>query len=146
MRQPTSDLRIRTARPLMSPAILEEDLPLSEAGATLVRRGRRDVGEILAGRDDRLVALVGPCSIHDPQAALDYAKRLKPIADRLAGDNSGRAVRMRRSEVGGRMERPSECVAPAKARFSSPRPRYDGHFGRCCSSANTDSSRCSRAS
>jgi 3-deoxy-7-phosphoheptulonate synthase len=86
MRQPTSDLRIRTARPLMSPAILEEDLPLGEAGAALVRRARREIGEVLAGRDDRLVALVGPCSIHDPQAALDYAKRLKPIADRVAAD------------------------------------------------------------
>ena len=86
MRQPTSDLRIRTARPLLSPAILEEDLPLPEAGAALVQAGRRAVGDILAGRDDRLVALVGPCSIHDPAAALDYARRLKPVADRLARD------------------------------------------------------------
>jgi 3-deoxy-7-phosphoheptulonate synthase len=86
MRQPTSDLRIRTARPLLSPAILEEDLPLPEAGAALVQRVRREIGEILAGRDPRLLAVVGPCSIHDPKAALDYARRLKPVADRLAGD------------------------------------------------------------
>ncbi|MBI2514231.1 MAG: 3-deoxy-7-phosphoheptulonate synthase [Opitutae bacterium] len=86
MRQQTSDLRIRTARPLLSPAILEEDLPLSEAGAALVHRARREIGDILAGRDDRLVVVVGPCSIHDPAAALDYAKRLKPLADRYAGD------------------------------------------------------------
>ncbi len=86
MRQPTSDLRIRTARPLLSPAILEEDLPLSETGSELVARYRREVGEILAGRDDRLIALVGPCSIHDPKAALEYAQRLKPVADRLARD------------------------------------------------------------
>ncbi|HVU16748.1 MAG TPA: 3-deoxy-7-phosphoheptulonate synthase [Candidatus Didemnitutus sp.] len=79
MRQPTSDLRIRTARPLLSPAILEEDMPLREAGAALVREGRRAVGEILAGRDDRLVAIVGPCSIHDPTAALDYARRLQGV-------------------------------------------------------------------
>ena len=86
MRLPTSDLRISTARPLLSPAILEEDLPLLEAGATLVQAGRRAVGDILFGRDDRLLAIVGPCSIHDPAAALDYAKKLKPVADRLARD------------------------------------------------------------
>lgn len=86
MRPPTSDLRIRTARPLLSPAILEEDLPLSEAGAALVHRARREIGDILAGRDDRLVVVVGPCSIHDPAAALDYARKLKPLADRFARD------------------------------------------------------------
>jgi 3-deoxy-7-phosphoheptulonate synthase len=86
MRQPTSDLRIRTARPLLSPAILEEDLPLGEASAALVDSTRHAIGEIIAGRDDRLLALVGPCSIHDPAAALDYARRLKPVADRLARD------------------------------------------------------------
>jgi len=86
MRPQTSDLRIRTARPLLSPAILEEDLPLSEAGAALVHRARREIGDILAGRDDRLVVVVGPCSIHDPAAALDYAKQLKPLADRFARD------------------------------------------------------------
>jgi 3-deoxy-7-phosphoheptulonate synthase len=86
MRPQTSDLRIRTARPLLSPAILEEDLPLSEAGAALVHRARREIGDILAGRDDRLVVIVGPCSIHDPAAALDYARKLKPLADRFARD------------------------------------------------------------
>jgi len=86
MRQPTSDIRIRTARPLVSPAILEEDLPLSESGAALVHGARRAVGDVLAGRDDRLIAIVGPCSIHDPVAALDYARQLKPVADRLARD------------------------------------------------------------
>ena len=86
MRQPTSDLRIRTARPLLSPAILEEDLPLDEAGAALVQQGRRAVSEILHGRDDRLVVVVGPCSVHDPRAALEYAQKLRPVADRLAAD------------------------------------------------------------
>jgi len=86
MRQPTSDLRIRTARPLLSPAILEEDLPLAESGAALVHRARNAVSDVLQGRDDRLVAIVGPCSIHDPAAALEYAQKLKPIADRLAKD------------------------------------------------------------
>jgi len=86
MRQPTSDIRIRTARPLVSPAILEEDLPLAESGAALVHGARRAISDILQGRDDRLVAIVGPCSVHDPVAALEYAQQLKPVADRLAGD------------------------------------------------------------
>jgi 3-deoxy-7-phosphoheptulonate synthase len=86
MRQPTADLRIRTARPLLSPAILEEDLPLAESGAALVDAARRAIGDILHGRDPRLLAIVGPCSIHDPAAALEYARKLRPVSDRLAGD------------------------------------------------------------
>ncbi len=86
MRPPTSDLRIRTARPLLSPAILEEDLPLPEAGAALVDQARHAIGDILYGRDDRLLAVVGPCSIHDPAAALEYARQLKSVADRLSRD------------------------------------------------------------
>ncbi|HVT72666.1 MAG TPA: 3-deoxy-7-phosphoheptulonate synthase [Lacunisphaera sp.] len=86
MRQPTADLRIRTARPLLSPAILEEDLPLPESGAALVDASRRAISEIIHGRDSRLLAIVGPCSIHDPAAALEYARRLQPAADRLARD------------------------------------------------------------
>ena len=86
MRPPTADLRIRTARPLLSPAILEEDLPLGAPEAALVLDARRAIGEILAGRDDRLLAVVGPCSVHDPAAALDYARRLQPVATRLARD------------------------------------------------------------
>lgn len=86
MRQPTSDLRIRTARPLLSPAILEEDLPLDESGAAGIDAARHAIGDILNGRDHRLLAIVGPCSIHDPVAALEYAHRLKPAADRFASD------------------------------------------------------------
>lgn len=86
MRQPTSDLRIRTARPLLSPAILEEDLPLSAAGASLVGRARRELAAALTGSERRLVVVVGPCSIHDPAAAREYAQRLRPVADRLADD------------------------------------------------------------
>ncbi|MDB6113814.1 MAG: aroG, partial [Lacunisphaera sp.] len=64
----------------------EEDLPLPESGAALVDTARHAIGEILHGRDGRLLAVVGPCSIHDPAAALVYARRLKPVADRLARD------------------------------------------------------------
>ena len=86
MRQPTSDLRIRTARPLLSPAILEEDLPLSEAGSAAVKSARHTISDILTRRDDRLMVIVGPCSIHDPAAALTYAQQLKPLADQYARD------------------------------------------------------------
>src|ERR1700674_3396526 len=80
----TRDLRIDSFRPLISPAILLEELPLSEAGSLTVARGRDEIGRILEGQDDRLVVIVGPCSIHDPDAARDYARRLKAVADRLA--------------------------------------------------------------
>ncbi|HIL02025.1 MAG TPA: 3-deoxy-7-phosphoheptulonate synthase, partial [Myxococcales bacterium] len=62
----TDDLRIENLRPLISPAILMEDFPLSEAGSATVAEGRKAVAEILSGRDDRLLVVMGPCSIHDP--------------------------------------------------------------------------------
>src|ERR1700675_5011195 len=86
MFQRTRDLRIESFRPLLPPAILLEELPLSEQGSLNVARGRDEVGRILGGSDDRLVVIVGPCSIHDPDAARDYARRLKTVADRLAGE------------------------------------------------------------
>lgn len=80
----TADLRIRATRPLLSPAIVAEEFPLPETGTETVQAARRAIGDILAGRDRRLVAVIGPCSVHDPKAALEYATRLKPVADRLA--------------------------------------------------------------
>src|SRR5688572_857779 len=80
MRLTTSDLRIRSQKPLIAPAVLEDELPLSDAGAELVARTRREVAEIITGRDDRLLVVVGPCSIHDPTAALEYAGRLREVA------------------------------------------------------------------
>lgn len=82
----TSDLRIRATRPLLSPAILEEELPVAAEHAEFVRQARQQVAAVLEGRDERLLVVVGPCSVHDPAAALDYAGRLKPVADRLARD------------------------------------------------------------
>jgi len=49
-------------------------------------KGREEVAHILRGLDDRLVVVVGPCSIHDPRAAMDYARRLHPLATELASD------------------------------------------------------------
>ena len=69
----TDDLRIENLRPLIAPAILMEDLPLSEAASATVAQGREEIAAQLWGRDDRLLVVVGPCSIHDPNAALEYA-------------------------------------------------------------------------
>ncbi|QYM79126.1 3-deoxy-7-phosphoheptulonate synthase [Horticoccus luteus] len=80
MNQPTADLRIRATKPLIAPAVLEDDLPLTAASAALIARSRRDIAAILTGQDDRLLVIVGPCSIHDPAAALDYAQRLRDLA------------------------------------------------------------------
>jgi len=82
----TRDLRVRRFRPLLPPTILIEEIPLSESGSATVARGRDDVGKILRAEDDRLVVIVGPCSIHDPAAGLDYAQRLRKLADEVAGE------------------------------------------------------------
>jgi 3-deoxy-7-phosphoheptulonate synthase len=82
----TRDLRVESIRPLLPPAILLEELPLSEAAAIIVSRGREEVARILRGEDDRLIVIVGPCSIHDPVAALDYARRLHGLAGDLAAE------------------------------------------------------------
>lgn len=82
----THDLRVEVIRPLVPPAILLEELPLSEAGSRAVTGWRSELVRILRQEDDRLVAIVGPCSIHDADAARDYAHRLRALADELAED------------------------------------------------------------
>jgi 3-deoxy-7-phosphoheptulonate synthase len=72
----TDDLRIERIRPLIPPAILMEDLPLSEGASTTVADARAAITKVLRGQDDRLVVIVGPCSIHDVKAAREYAQRL----------------------------------------------------------------------
>src|SRR3984893_9078174 len=80
----TDDLRIRDVRPLIPPAILAEEIPVSERASNVVSDARAAITAVIEGRDPRLVVVVRPCSIHDTTAALEYASRLKPIADRLA--------------------------------------------------------------
>src|SRR5260370_5323141 len=82
----TRDLHVESIRPLLPPALLLEERPLSDRGSQIVSRARREVARILAGEDDRLLVVVGPCSIHDPVAALEYARRLEALADELAED------------------------------------------------------------
>ncbi len=80
------DQRIASAVPLVPPADIFEELPLSQAQAEVILRGRSDIAEILNRLDDRLLVVVGPCSVHDPQAALDYARRLSATAADLDDD------------------------------------------------------------
>ncbi len=76
----TDDLRITQIRPLIPPAILLEEIPLSERASVVVSDTRAAIARALGGHDPRLVIIVGPCSIHDPGAALEYAGRLVPLA------------------------------------------------------------------
>ena len=75
MLQRTDDLRIQNVRPLIPPAILLEEIPLSEQAACVVVDARETIGRILDGEDRRLLVVAGPCSIHDPKAALEYARK-----------------------------------------------------------------------
>ena len=86
MSTPHNDARIKGQRPLLPPAILIEELPISETATKVVAEGRRETSEILSGKDDRLAVIVGPCSIHDPCAALEYAERLKPLREKFQDD------------------------------------------------------------
>jgi 3-deoxy-7-phosphoheptulonate synthase len=86
MNQSTDDTRIKRLRPLIPPAILLEELPLAAAEADFVSAHRRSVGDVITGRDRRLLVVVGPCSIHDPAAGLEYAERLKGAIERYADD------------------------------------------------------------
>ena len=82
----TDDLRIAGIRPLIAPAVLMADLPADGGPDELVTRTREDAESILRGEDDRLLVVVGPCSIHNPEAALEYGEKLKTLADKHAGE------------------------------------------------------------
>src|SRR6195256_104231 len=80
------DQRIDQVVPLVAPAQILDELPLSDEQAAVILRGRSDVHAILDGADDRLLVVVGPCSVHDVDAARDYASRLSVQAEELRGD------------------------------------------------------------
>ena len=81
--QTTDDLRIAATRELVAPQHIIEQFELSASSVKTTSSARREIEAVLDGQDDRLVAIVGPCSIHDTDAALDYARRLKKLADTL---------------------------------------------------------------
>ncbi|WP_313065424.1 3-deoxy-7-phosphoheptulonate synthase [Paraburkholderia sp. LEh10] len=80
------DTRIGAVRPLISPALLLDELPCPPGVQTVVEQSRVAIADILHGRDDRLVVVVGPCSIHDHGQAMEYAHKLKATADALRDD------------------------------------------------------------
>ncbi|WP_287803832.1 3-deoxy-7-phosphoheptulonate synthase [Diaphorobacter sp.] len=80
------DLRIKAVRPLITPALLQEWQPAPDAAQTLVESSRVAISRVLHGQDDRLIVVVGPCSIHDHDQAMEYARLLKEQADALAQD------------------------------------------------------------
>jgi len=83
MKPETDDLRIRGLKELSSPSDLIDKVPVSDTAAKTVENARLGVQQILHGMDDRVAVVVGPCSIHDPKAALEYAQKLLPVKQRL---------------------------------------------------------------
>lgn len=86
MRHQTDDLRILEIKEVSTPEVLHQEYPISERASETVFEARQDVQRILAGEDDRLLVVVGPCSIHDPEAARDYAGHLKVLREELIDD------------------------------------------------------------
>lgn len=86
MMHKTDDLRIASIKAVTSPAEICEDIPISEKAATIVYETRQTIHNILIGKDDRLMLVIGPCSIHDTVAAVEYASRLQPLMEELKDD------------------------------------------------------------
>mmetsp|Transcript_4725 Transcript_4725/g.8379 ORF Transcript_4725/g.8379 Transcript_4725/m.8379 type:complete len:368 (+) Transcript_4725:1921-3024(+) len=82
----TSNKRVTQLRPLIPPAILLEEIPISDTAETVVDKARQEADAIVMGMDDRLIVVVGPCSIHDTQAAIQYANELKVVSEELKGE------------------------------------------------------------
>ncbi|MBT4147092.1 MAG: 3-deoxy-7-phosphoheptulonate synthase, partial [Gammaproteobacteria bacterium] len=82
----TDNLRIRETKEVMAPVQVHEELPLTELTAKTTTEARAAVHDILMDQDDRLLVIVGPCSIHDTKAALEYAQKLKALKDELQQD------------------------------------------------------------
>ena len=82
----TDDLRIVAIREVVRYAKLQEEFPITPEAARATQEARQAIHDILHGQDDRMLVIIGPCSIHDPEAALEYGRRLKAVKDRLAGD------------------------------------------------------------
>ena len=86
MKQTTDDVRIREIKELAPPAHLLREFPVSDKASTVTYECRQAIHRVLHGMDDRLLVVIGPCSIHDPRAALEYARRLAAERERFAGE------------------------------------------------------------
>ncbi|MCI4053300.1 3-deoxy-7-phosphoheptulonate synthase, partial [Klebsiella pneumoniae] len=73
---PTDDIKIKEVKELLPPIAHLYELPISKEASGLVHRTRQEISDLVHGRDKRLLVIIGPCSIHDPKAALEYAERL----------------------------------------------------------------------
>lgn len=82
----TDDTRIKEIKELLPPIAHLYELPVSEKSSEIVHEARNEISDIIHGKDNRLVVIVGPCSIHDPQAAIEYASRLQPLRQRYADE------------------------------------------------------------
>ncbi|ANB12093.1 3-deoxy-7-phosphoheptulonate synthase ARO4 [Sugiyamaella lignohabitans] len=82
----SEDVRILGYDPLIAPALLQNEIPASAKSVATVSKGRKEAIKVLNRASDKLVCIVGPCSIHDPEAALEYASRLKKLSDELDGE------------------------------------------------------------
>ncbi|HXX19747.1 MAG TPA: 3-deoxy-7-phosphoheptulonate synthase [Candidatus Acidoferrum sp.] len=82
----TDDLRIQSTQVVVAPAVLERELPETDSASSTIYRARKEICDILQGRDHRLLVVVGPCSIHDTRAALEYAGLLKGAIAELSSD------------------------------------------------------------
>jgi 3-deoxy-7-phosphoheptulonate synthase len=80
------DVRIRDVRPLISPALLQYELAITEGVQAFVEESRRQIAAVLRGDDKRLLVVVGPCSIHDSAQAMEYAHKLQALAPELSKD------------------------------------------------------------
>ena len=86
MSNPLDDIRIDSLRQLIAPTVLMEEVPVSPEAAEVVGTARQEIADVLSGKDDRVLAVVGPCSIHDTEAALEYADRLATLKDDVKDD------------------------------------------------------------
>ena len=86
MSNPLDDIRIDSLRQLIAPTLLMEEVPVSPEAAEVVGTARQEIADVLSGKDDRIFAVVGPCSIHDSEAALEYADRLATLKDDVKDD------------------------------------------------------------
>ncbi|MGD8483918.1 MAG: 3-deoxy-7-phosphoheptulonate synthase AroG [Thioalkalispiraceae bacterium] len=86
MKYKTDDVRITAMKELVSPVQLHQDVPITDDASRVIFETRTAIHNILRGKDDRLLVVIGPCSVHDPEAAKEYATRLKKMSDELKED------------------------------------------------------------